>query len=42
MAGEDRHELGDASKLVDTALGYLLGAEQTITVAGAEHSDDEP
>ncbi|MEV0438436.1 hypothetical protein AB0I84_11090 [Streptomyces spectabilis] len=38
----ERRELGDASKLVDTALGYLLGSEQTITVAGAEHADDEP
>ncbi|MFF5538640.1 hypothetical protein ACFY71_40370 [Streptomyces cinerochromogenes] len=27
---------------MDTALGYLLGSEQTITVAGAEHADDEP
>ncbi|MFD8509770.1 hypothetical protein ACFV27_01290 [Streptomyces antimycoticus] len=41
-AGTERRELGDASKLVDTALGYLLGSEQTITVAGAEHADDEP
>lgn len=41
-AGIERRELGDASKLVDTALGYLLGSEQTITVAGAEHADDEP
>lgn len=40
--GIERRELGDASKLVDTALGYLLGSEQTITVAGAEHADDEP
>ncbi|MFB9466788.1 hypothetical protein [Streptomyces cinereospinus] len=40
--GAERRELGDASKLVDTALGYLLGSEQTITVAGAEHADDEP
>ncbi|MFJ2774779.1 hypothetical protein [Streptomyces sp. NPDC087300] len=41
-AGTERRELGDASKLVDTALGYLLGSEQTISVAGAEHADDEP
>lgn len=41
-AGTERRELGDASKLVDTALGYLLGSEQTITIAGAEHADDEP
>ncbi|MEU6475306.1 hypothetical protein ABZ858_00170 [Streptomyces sp. NPDC047017] len=41
-AGTERRELGDASKLVDTALGYLLGSEQTITVAGAEHADDKP
>ena len=27
---------------MDTALGYLLGSEQTITVAGAEHADDKP
>ncbi|MEH0609094.1 hypothetical protein [Streptomyces scabiei] len=40
-AGTERRELGDASKLVDTALGYLLGSEQTITVAGAEHADKE-
>ncbi|MFB7742517.1 hypothetical protein [Streptomyces sp. NPDC056132] len=40
--GTERRELGDPSKLVDTALGYLLGADQTITVAGAEHADDEP
>ncbi|MCZ4098276.1 hypothetical protein [Streptomyces sp. H39-C1] len=40
--GTERRELGDASKLVDTALGYLLGSEQTITVAGAEHADDDP
>ncbi|MFH9662336.1 hypothetical protein ACH4NF_04375 [Streptomyces sp. NPDC017248] len=33
-AGTERCELGDASKLVDTALGNLLGSEQTITVAG--------
>ncbi|GAA3371248.1 hypothetical protein GCM10020367_21140 [Streptomyces sannanensis] len=37
----DRRELGDASKLIDTALGYLLGSEQTITVPGAEHADDD-
>lgn len=41
-AGTERRELGDASKLVDTALGYLLGSEQVISVAGAEHTDDEP
>ncbi|WP_274558085.1 hypothetical protein [Streptomyces spiramyceticus] len=41
-AGEERRELGDAGKLVDTALGYLLGAEQTITVPGAEHAEGEP
>ncbi|MFJ3229905.1 hypothetical protein [Streptomyces sp. NPDC086787] len=40
--GTERRELGDASKLIDTALGYLLGSEQTITVAGAEHADAEP
>ncbi|MFE7129364.1 hypothetical protein ACFVIM_00695 [Streptomyces sp. NPDC057638] len=40
--GGERRELGDASKLVDTALGYLLGADQTITVPGAEQADDEP
>ncbi|MDF9812994.1 hypothetical protein [Streptomyces sp. SPB162] len=40
--GTERRELGDASKLIDTALGYLLGSEQTITVAGAEHADDDP
>ncbi|MFI0220613.1 hypothetical protein [Streptomyces lydicus] len=41
-AGTERRELGDASQLVDTALGYLLGSDQTIMVAGAEHADDEP
>ncbi len=41
-AGIERRELGDASKLVDTALGYLLGSEQVISVAGAEHTDEEP
>ncbi|MBT2439605.1 hypothetical protein J7E93_05610 [Streptomyces sp. ISL-36] len=40
--GEERRELGDASKIVDTALGYLLGSEQTISVVGAEHAGDEP
>ncbi|MEY2226867.1 hypothetical protein [Streptomyces sp. BF23-19] len=37
-AGGERRELGDASKLIDTALGYLLGSEQTITVPGAEQA----
>ncbi|MGW1914949.1 hypothetical protein ACWCQS_30545 [Streptomyces sp. NPDC002076] len=37
----ERRELGDAAKLVDTALGYLLGSEQRITVEGAEHADAE-
>ncbi len=41
IAGDDtgleRRELGDASKLIDTALGYMLGSEQTIVVPGAEH-----
>lgn len=41
-AGKERRELGDAGKLVDTALGYLLGAGQTITVPGAEHAEGEP
>ncbi|MEH0535790.1 hypothetical protein QBB31_14300 [Streptomyces scabiei] len=41
-AGIERRELGDASKLVDTALGYLLGSQQVISVPGAEHTDDEP
>ncbi|MGW6393351.1 hypothetical protein ACWFR1_23225 [Streptomyces sp. NPDC055103] len=41
-SGTERRELGDASKIVDTALGYLLGSEQTISVIGAEHADDEP
>ncbi|MEV7936631.1 hypothetical protein AB0O82_10850 [Kitasatospora sp. NPDC088264] len=34
-------ELGDPSKLVETALGYLLGSEQHVVVAGAEHADDD-
>jgi hypothetical protein len=36
--GLERRELGDASKLIDTTLGYLLGAEQTIVVPGADHA----
>ncbi|TWE16996.1 hypothetical protein [Kitasatospora atroaurantiaca] len=44
-AGDDsaleRRELGDAAKLVDTALGYLLGSEQHIVVPGAEHAEDD-
>jgi hypothetical protein len=41
--GGERRELGDASKIVDTALGYLLGSEQqTIGVADAEHAGNEP
>ncbi|MFE7246035.1 hypothetical protein [Streptomyces sp. NPDC057580] len=41
--GLERRELGDASKLIDTALGYLLGSEQSIVVPGAEHAaDDDP
>ncbi|WP_073947634.1 phage portal protein [Streptomyces kebangsaanensis] len=35
--GVERRELGDPSKLIDTTLGYLLGAEQTIVVPGADH-----
>ncbi|WP_425834149.1 hypothetical protein [Streptomyces fractus] len=37
----ERRELGDAANLVDTALGYLLGSDQQIVVAGAEHADAE-
>ncbi|TQF05535.1 hypothetical protein E6W39_29045 [Kitasatospora acidiphila] len=37
--GLERRELGDAAKLIDTALGYMLGSEQTIVVSGAEHDD---
>lgn len=37
--GVERRELGDPSKLIDTTLGYLLGAEQTIVVPGAEHAE---
>ncbi|OIJ97753.1 hypothetical protein BIV25_13170 [Streptomyces sp. MUSC 14] len=44
-AGDDaaleRRELGDAANLVDTALGYLLGSDQEIAVAGAEHADED-
>ncbi|GAA1919643.1 hypothetical protein [Streptantibioticus ferralitis] len=39
-AALDRRELGDAAKLVDTALGYLLGSEQQVVVLGAEHADE--
>ncbi|MCP3821610.1 hypothetical protein NLX86_27020 [Streptomyces sp. A3M-1-3] len=41
MAALERRELGDAANLVDTALGYLLGSDQQIAVAGAEHADEE-
>ena len=37
----DRRELGDAPKLIDSALQYLLGAEQTVVVLGAEHADED-
>ncbi|MFF3406715.1 hypothetical protein ACFYW8_10945 [Streptomyces sp. NPDC002742] len=37
--GVERRELGDPSKLIDTTLSYLLGAEQTIVVPGAERPD---
>ncbi|MGW3563063.1 hypothetical protein ACWDSL_04020 [Streptomyces sp. NPDC000941] len=37
----ERRELGDAANLVDTALGYLLGSDQQIAVAGAERADEE-
>ncbi|WP_406515640.1 hypothetical protein OH809_25275 [Streptomyces sp. NBC_00873] len=37
--GLERRELGDPAKLIDTTLGYLLGAEQTIVVPGAEHAE---
>ncbi|WP_431770905.1 hypothetical protein [Streptomyces cucumeris] len=37
----ERRELGDAAKLVDTALGYLLGSEQKVAVEGAEHADQD-
>ncbi|WP_127357254.1 hypothetical protein [Actinacidiphila soli] len=41
--GLERRELGDPSKLIDTTLGYLLGAEQTIVVPGADHAgNDKP
>ncbi|MFF3493713.1 hypothetical protein ACFYWS_20440 [Streptomyces sp. NPDC002795] len=45
VAGDDkaaqRRELGDPAKLIDTALGYLLGSEQSIVVPGAEHAEDD-
>ncbi|AJT62593.1 hypothetical protein T261_0904 [Streptomyces lydicus] len=41
QAALERRELGDAANLVDTALGYLLGSEQEITVEDAEHADEE-
>ncbi|WP_406303747.1 hypothetical protein OHA61_17095 [Streptomyces sp. NBC_00885] len=40
-AALERRELGDAANLVDTALGYLLGSDQQISVTGAEHADEE-
>ncbi|MFE4413581.1 hypothetical protein [Streptomyces sp. NPDC056821] len=39
--GVERRELGDPSKLIDTTLGYLLGAEQTIVVPGADHAGQD-
>lgn len=37
----ERRELGDPGLLVDTALAHVLGAEQTITVPGAEQADED-
>ncbi|MFB7424716.1 hypothetical protein ACFC0K_15735 [Streptomyces hydrogenans] len=39
--GTDRRELGDPARIIDAAVGYLLGAEQHIVVSGAEHAEDE-
>ncbi|MGI5139314.1 MULTISPECIES: hypothetical protein [unclassified Streptomyces] len=39
--GVERRELGDPSKLIDTTLGYLLGAEQSIVVPGADHAEQD-
>ncbi|KOG10427.1 hypothetical protein [Streptomyces viridochromogenes] len=39
-AGGDEAAL-ERRELVDTALGYLLGSDQQIAVAGAEHADEE-
>ncbi|KOX33006.1 MULTISPECIES: hypothetical protein [unclassified Streptomyces] len=39
--GLDRRELGDPARLIDAAVGYLLGSEQKIVVPGAEHAEDE-
>ncbi|WP_123821491.1 hypothetical protein [Kitasatospora cineracea] len=41
-AGLDRRELGDAAKLNTSALGYLLGASQSIVVPGAEAIGQDP
>ncbi|MFF2821174.1 hypothetical protein ACFVT9_37320 [Kitasatospora cineracea] len=41
-AGLDRRELGDAAKLNTSALGYLLGASQSIVVPGAEATGQDP
>ncbi|MBB4927301.1 hypothetical protein [Kitasatospora kifunensis] len=38
-AAVERRELGDTARLVDAALGYLLGPEQHVVVPGAEHAD---
>lgn len=38
----DRREFGDPSMFVDTITSHVLGDEQTITVPGAEHADDNP
>ncbi|MEU7640905.1 hypothetical protein AB0C11_33390 [Streptomyces sp. NPDC039016] len=40
-SASERRELGDAAKVVDTALGYLLGSEQKVTVEGAEHAEGD-
>ncbi|MFJ9617866.1 hypothetical protein [Streptomyces noursei] len=40
-SASERRELGDAAKVVDTALGYLLGSEQKVTVEGAEHAESD-
>ncbi|QBJ94433.1 hypothetical protein D0Z67_29115 (plasmid) [Streptomyces seoulensis] len=37
----ERREYGDPAMFVDTLVSHVLGREQSITVPGAEHADDD-
>ncbi|MCA1223465.1 hypothetical protein [Streptomyces sp. 8L] len=39
---EDRREFGDPSMFIDTTMAHVLGAEQTITIPGADHDGEKP